>query len=69
MRQKNYVTSYFRCQECDMEIPLPRCGGKQRKKGHVKDIWCPRCLKKTKCSETRYMDSYKTMAGEVISEK
>lgn len=66
MKRRNFVISEFHCTECELIIPLPRIHGRQREKGHVKDIWCPKCQRKMKFREVRYKELYKTMAGDVI---
>ena len=42
-KRKAYLISNFVCPECGMIMPLPRPKGKQRKRGHIKDLWCPKC--------------------------
>ncbi len=66
MKRCLYVISNFICQECGTEIPLPRCHGRQRAHGHIKDIWCPCCKKKSKFKEIKHKENYKTMEGELI---
>ena len=65
-RRRWMVTSTFVCQECGLEIPLPREHCSQREKGHIKDIYCPTCKKKQKFKEYNYKQFYKTLDGEVI---
>ena len=66
MRRLHYVISNFVCQECDTVFPFPRCHGRQREHGHIKDIWCPGCKKETKFREIKYKENYKTLEGELI---
>ena len=66
MKRNNYVISNFICQECSSIVPLPRCHGRQRECGHIKDIWCPCCKKETKFKEIKYKENYKTMSGELL---
>lgn len=66
MKRLHYVISNFICQECSTVVPLPRCHGRQRERGHIKDIWCPSCKKESKFREIKYKESYKTMEGELI---
>ena len=47
--------SNFYCTECNYSIPLPR-SRKQREKGHIKDVWCPKCKKVTGHLEVRSCD-------------
>lgn len=56
IRDKKFVTSDFICQECGFKFPLPRRKFKQREKGHIKDIYCPKCNKITKFKEIRFND-------------
>lgn len=65
-RRRWMVTSTFVCPECDTEIPLPREHCTQREKGHIKDLYCPKCKKKQKFKEYNYKQFYKTLDGEVI---
>jgi predicted RNA-binding Zn-ribbon protein involved in translation (DUF1610 family) len=51
-----YTISYFTCPECGMEIPLPRPNGRKRKRGHIKDLFCPRCGKIQKTLEHKAED-------------
>lgn len=44
-KRKVRVISDFICPECGLDFPLPRIHGKQRKNGHIKDIYCPKCDK------------------------
>lgn len=69
MRKKKYVVSYFVCPECSLEMPLPRMFSKMRKRGHIKDIYCPNCQKITKFVEIGQHDFYKNMDGEVCVNK
>lgn len=60
-------TSYFICTICDMVIPLSRISGQDRKKGHIKDIYCPKCKTVQKCKEYNHREFYKTLSGELIN--
>ena len=55
-RNNTFTISYFTCQNCGMIIPLPRKKNRQREHGHIKDLWCPCCLKIKKFKERRYCD-------------
>jgi len=33
----------FTCPECGQVITLPRKSSKKRKRGHIKDLYCPTC--------------------------
>lgn len=48
--------SYFECPECQHIFPIPRKIGRFREKGHIKDLWCPRCKEITKHYEHRSVD-------------
>ena len=47
------VISMLRCQTCDNIMYVPRRTGKQRKRGHFKDMWCPYCQQERKFMECR----------------
>ena len=64
----NYKKSDFVCPKCGFVIPLPRVR-RQREKGHIKDLYCPRCKKIIKTVEVRASDFGKTLAGDVIDNK
>lgn len=52
----NIVISYLICPRCGNSFPIPRNKGRQRKKNHIKDIWCPFCGRVEKMKEIRYND-------------
>ena len=60
------VISTFICSECKTKIPLPRSCGNQRKKNHIKDLYCPTCKNIKKFIEYNYKEYYKTLDGEII---
>lgn len=62
------VISNFVCSNCNTVIPLPRNHGRQRKRGHIKDLYCPACDKITKCKEFTYQDFYMNMDGEILNQ-
>jgi len=43
------------CFVCNNKFPIPRTG-KQREKGHVKDLYCPICRRVTSHIEVREKD-------------
>lgn len=51
MKKRPYIMSNFLCSECDLHLQIPRPKNKQRKVGHVKDMYCPVCKKETKFIE------------------
>ena len=57
--------SQFVCPECNHIIPLPR-SHKQRKNGHVKDIYCPWCAKVQHTIEYKDNQPIRNLDGEVI---
>lgn len=64
------VISTLVCPECGMEIPIPRNHGRQREKGHIKDIYCPKCREVKQCKEIKYSEFYRNLDGEIVySEK
>lgn len=48
------------CPVCGKPFPIMRNYGRQRERGHIKDIWCPYCKQTQKMSEVRAGDYYKT---------
>lgn len=65
-RQSFHTISSFVCEDCGGVMPLPRIHGKQRAKGHIKDVYCPICKEVKKFKEIGYKENYRNMAGEVI---
>ena len=65
-KKKIRTISNFICPECCLNFPLPRNHGRQRKNGHIKDIYCPKCDKIQKFREYKYKQGYKTLDGEII---
>ena len=51
MKKQDFTIHRFRCTKCNNIIPLPRKSGRQRKKNHIKDIYCPVCNEVTKMKE------------------
>lgn len=60
---RKYTISEFVCPKCNGTFPLPRVGN-QREKGHIKDLWCPKCKQRVKTKEIRSIDYVKTMLGD-----
>lgn len=59
--------SRFICLKCLNENFIGRGiqrGGKQREKGHRKDLYCLNCKEKLKNLEVRYCDSFEEMMNE-----
>ena len=54
--RRNYTISYFVCPECGNTFPLPRNKDAQRKKKHIKDLYCVFCNKVVKTIENRECD-------------
>lgn len=47
-------SSYLECPECHEVQIIHRNKARMRSPGHIKDLWCPKCLKVTKHIEHRY---------------
>jgi len=47
------VITWLRCEECGSLFPISRHAGRQRKVGHIKDLWCVKCKKTTKHIEIK----------------
>lgn len=47
------------CPECGNTFPIMRNHGQHRKRGHIKDIWCPFCKTDRKFVEVGRGDYYK----------
>ncbi len=63
-RNRIYKQSRF-VGECGTIIPLPRMS-RQREKGHIKDLWCPKCGCVHGFKEYKQNEFIMTMDGEVI---
>lgn len=66
MQANKYSISKFICPECKKIFPLPRLQSKKRKKGHIKDLWCPYCHHVVKTMEIRTGDAYIMSNGKII---
>ena len=66
-RRDWYNISTFVCPDCGTEMPIPRWLGRRREKGHIKDLYCPKCKKIQKFKEFNNKECYKTLDGELIS--
>lgn len=64
--RRGCVISRFVCSDCGTIIPLPRNHGRMRKKGHIKDLYCPVCKVVKKCEEIMYKDYYRNIDGDII---
>lgn len=42
-KQRFMDQSMLVCSSCGGRFPIMRNHGERRKKGHIKDIWCPYC--------------------------
>lgn len=49
--KKSFVLSYLKCSNCGEFVLIPRRVGRQKKGGHIKDMWCPYCQTETKFIE------------------
>ena len=59
-KQRFMDLSTFICPECGKSFPIMRNHGQQRKRGHIKDIWCPYCGGVKKFREIRRSDYIET---------
>lgn len=55
-RGQSFTISTFICPECGQRFPLPRPSRSQRERGHIKDLWCPKCKEIQKFIEIRESD-------------
>lgn len=58
--------SNFVCSECGFIIPLPRTESVRRKKGHIKDLFCPCCKAERKFKEYHSDQYIKTENGRFV---
>lgn len=59
MNKKDYLISQFYCTQCGRRgIPLRRPREKQREPGHLKNLFCIWCKKKTNHTEVRSFGQY-----------
>ena len=66
MKKKRFMDlSLFICPECSKSFPIMRNRGESRKRGHIKDIWCPYCKANRKFKEIRHTD-YANINGNII---
>ena len=65
MRKQRFMDqSTLVCPVCHNTFPIMRNHGQHRKRGHIKDLWCPFCKAERKMVEAR--DFVMTMSGERI---
>ena len=64
-KQRFMDLSTFVCPCCNKTFPIMRSHGKQRERGHIKDIWCPFCKEERKFMEIRRKDYYTTEYGVI----
>lgn len=55
-KHHQFSISDMYCEKCGFHTTVPRSVGKQREKGHLKTMWCPRCQQKTEFREVRAFD-------------
>lgn len=59
MTRKNFSLSDFYCTECGKKgLSIPRKHGQARESGHIKDLLCIYCNKRTKHVEVSETGSY-----------
>mgnify|MGYP007056213182 CR=1 FL=1 len=52
MKKRNdLIIMYYRCDNCQNDVTVPRQTGRRRENGHVKDMWCPWCKVESKFIE------------------
>lgn len=56
MKSFSYSISNFYCTGCNLRFPIPRKRANQRKRGHIKSLWCPRCSTLRRFVEVREKD-------------
>lgn len=49
-----------------MEIPIPRNHGRLRERGHIKNLYCPKCKEVKRCKEITFNETYKNLDGEIV---
>ncbi|QYC50970.1 ribosome associated inhibitor A [Staphylococcus phage PG-2021_40] len=47
MRKQVTVSSKLICEECNNEFIIPRPRAKKREEGHIKHMYCSKCMKVT----------------------
>lgn len=67
MRPKNkgFVLTNLKCGNCERTMMIPRRIGRQKQKGHIKDMWCPYCNTMSKFVE--YKGYLRNGLGEEIA--
>ena len=67
MRKQRFIDiSTCICKVCGFKMPIPRNHGNPREKGHIKDLWCPRCKIQTKFVEVPKGDYAIDFNGNII---
>ena len=52
MKKRNdIIIVYYRCNQCNHNVTIPRQIGRKRGIGHLKDMWCPYCKVEAKFTE------------------
>ncbi len=54
------------CKVCGTRMSVPRNLARRRARGHIKDMWCPRCQKITKHYEILNEDAIRNFDGELL---
>lgn len=62
-----YTISQLICPKCNHVIPIPRKMSYARKKGHIKDVYCPWCNKVQHTIEYQTNEPIKNLDGEILN--
>jgi uncharacterized protein CbrC (UPF0167 family) len=63
---KQFKIDTLICTCCEEKMYVPRMAGHYRKRGHIKDMYCPRCKAKRKFIEQLADDFVRNMDGEFL---
>lgn len=56
MGRQSVTQTTLQCPECLNKVQICRKAGKQRKRGHIKHMWCAHCQKVVGFSEIKDFD-------------
>lgn len=45
MKRQEVVQTMLECEDCGFQMPIFRKQARQKKKGHIKHMYCPNCRK------------------------
>ena len=63
---KRFVCDTLVCTICGNKTTVPRMCDRRRARGHIKDMWCPYCQRKTKFKEILFEDAVRNFDGELL---